>query len=122
MGKNNTSRKGKKAWRKNISDADVEAYQEKKVKDAKTGGDVTAIEDDALFFIDKQPEEAQRPSKAARRAAALKAPLAVDRILSVKSPFQYPVAVGVTKKESVKSKQKIKTRQVGVHTLRHLFI
>jgi hypothetical protein len=99
MPKNTKSRKGKKAWRKNISDSDVVAYKEKVDKEKRTGGDVTAIEDDALFFMDSKPNESQRPLRSERRAAALKTPLAVDRILSVKSAYKYPVVAAVNKTE-----------------------
>ena len=43
--------KGKRAWRKNIDVGEGE-YQDKKLEDARTGGAVDELPDDALFFVD----------------------------------------------------------------------
>uniref|UniRef100_A0A0D6QX46 Ribosome biogenesis protein NOP53 n=1 Tax=Araucaria cunninghamii TaxID=56994 RepID=A0A0D6QX46_ARACU len=53
MGIPKTSRKGKKAWRTNISSTDVENYQIQSDKDARSGGPLTQISSDSLFYIDK---------------------------------------------------------------------
>ncbi|KAL5974719.1 hypothetical protein ACLOJK_031389 [Asimina triloba] len=47
------SRKGKKAWRANISTEDVEEFFEKSTKDALSGGSLSAVPSDSLFFVDK---------------------------------------------------------------------
>jgi hypothetical protein len=43
--------KGKRAWRKGI-DLGEDAYVQKKNEDARTGGAVDELPDDALFFVD----------------------------------------------------------------------
>ena len=47
------SRKGKKAWRANISSADIEDFYEKSTKDALSGGSLSSAPSDSLFFVDK---------------------------------------------------------------------
>lgn len=54
MGKKaKTSRKGKKAWRANISSEDIGDFFEKSTKDALSGGSVANLASDSLFFVDK---------------------------------------------------------------------
>lgn len=54
MGKRpKSSRKGKKAWRANISTEDFEDYFEKSTKDALSGGSLADAPSDSLFFVDK---------------------------------------------------------------------
>lgn len=54
MGKKSKgSRKGKKAWRANISSADIEDFFEKSTKDALSGGSLSAVPSDSLFVVDK---------------------------------------------------------------------
>uniref|UniRef100_A0A5B6YUX6 Ribosome biogenesis protein NOP53 n=1 Tax=Davidia involucrata TaxID=16924 RepID=A0A5B6YUX6_DAVIN len=54
MGKKaKTSRKGKKAWRANISTEDIDDYFEKSTKDALSGGSLTELPSESLFFLDK---------------------------------------------------------------------
>lgn len=53
MGKKaKTSRKGKKAWRANISTEDIHDFFEQSTKDALSGGNLSSAPDDALFFVD----------------------------------------------------------------------
>ncbi|KAG5533592.1 hypothetical protein RHGRI_027693 [Rhododendron griersonianum] len=47
------SRKGKKAWRANISTEDIDDYFEKSTKDALSGGPLTELPSESLFFVDK---------------------------------------------------------------------
>ncbi|EHM99864.1 Nop53p [Saccharomyces cerevisiae x Saccharomyces kudriavzevii VIN7] len=49
-----SSRKGKKAWRKNIDISEVEQYMEKKIDHEVTHGtgDITSLQNDALFKVD----------------------------------------------------------------------
>lgn len=49
-----SSRKGKKAWRKNIDISDIEQYMEKKIDHEVTHGtsDITSLQNDALFHVD----------------------------------------------------------------------
>ena len=51
--KSKSSRKGKKAWRANISTADVDDFIEKSTKDALTGGSLSEVSNESLFFVDK---------------------------------------------------------------------
>lgn len=54
MGKKaKSSRKGKKAWRANISTEDFEDFFEKSTKDALSGGSLADVPSDSLFFVDK---------------------------------------------------------------------
>lgn len=54
MGKKaKSSRKGKKAWRANISTEDFEDYFENSTKDALSGGSLADIPSDSLYFVDK---------------------------------------------------------------------
>ena len=54
MGKRaKTSRKGKKAWRANISTEDIDDFYEKSTKDALSGGSLSAVPSESLFFVDK---------------------------------------------------------------------
>jgi len=51
--KSKSSRKGKKAWRANISTEEIEDFFEKSTKDALSGGSLQAVSSDSLFFEDK---------------------------------------------------------------------
>ncbi|ESQ52753.1 hypothetical protein EUTSA_v10016839mg [Eutrema salsugineum] len=54
MGKRaKTSRKGKKAWRANISTEDIEDFFEKATKDALSGGNLSAAPSEDLFHVEK---------------------------------------------------------------------
>lgn len=54
MGKKaKTSRKGKKAWRANISTEEIEDFFEKSTKDALSGGSLSSAPTDSLFVVDK---------------------------------------------------------------------
>ena len=54
MGKGSkSSRKGKKAWRANISTEDIEDFFEKTTKDALSGGNLSAAPSDDLFRVEK---------------------------------------------------------------------
>ena len=54
MGKKaKTSRKGKKAWRANISTEDIEEYYEKATKDSHSGGNLSSVPSESLFYYDK---------------------------------------------------------------------
>lgn len=59
MGKAKTSRKGKKAWRKNISSEAHDELVEQSGKEARVGGPLDQLPDDALFFVDKEKGEAE---------------------------------------------------------------
>ncbi|KOG96172.1 Nop53p [Saccharomyces eubayanus] len=54
-----SSRKGKKAWRKNIDISEVEQYMEKKIDHEVTHGtsDMTSLQNDALFQVDVEGDD-----------------------------------------------------------------
>lgn len=57
MGKKaKSSRKGKKAWRANISTEDIEDFFESSTKDAHSGGPLTQLPNDSLFYVDKSKD------------------------------------------------------------------
>ncbi|KMZ66088.1 hypothetical protein ZOSMA_2G01000 [Zostera marina] len=57
MGKKSKgSRKGKKAWRANISTDDIDDYFIKTTKDALSGGPLTSVPDESLFYVDKSTD------------------------------------------------------------------
>ncbi|KAG5569627.1 hypothetical protein H5410_059393 [Solanum commersonii] len=53
MGKNKSSRKGKKAWRANISTEDIEDFFDNSIKDALSGCSLAQVPSDSLFYVDK---------------------------------------------------------------------
>ncbi len=68
------SRRGKKAWRANISTDDIEDFFEKQTRDAHAGAAaIPSLPSDSLFFVDK-PASAASTSSAADAAAADVAP------------------------------------------------
>ncbi|KAI8971793.1 ribosome biogenesis protein Nop53/GLTSCR2 [Mycotypha africana] len=74
------SRKGKKAWRKNIDITDVEEGQEElRAVERVIGGDAEALKDDELFTIDTEGDNK------VKRQLAKEKPLRVDEILQQRS-------------------------------------
>ncbi|KAJ7298061.1 hypothetical protein O6H91_Y019200 [Diphasiastrum complanatum] len=71
MGKAKTSRKGKKAWRKNISTQDVDEFVEKAAREARSGGPLLDLPDDSLFFVDKSKDERLEPKRNKHRIKVL---------------------------------------------------
>ena len=47
------SRRGKKAWRANISTEDIEDFFEKSTKYALCGGSLNAVPSENIFYVDK---------------------------------------------------------------------
>ncbi|XP_004491045.1 ribosome biogenesis protein NOP53-like [Cicer arietinum] len=96
MGKKaKTSRKGKKAWRANISTEDIENFFEKSTKDALSGGSLEAVSSDSLFFEDKSKDLAVKKKIEKHREKVLR----VDSILQ-KNQFVIPVPSSTLKKSS----------------------
>uniref|UniRef100_A0A452XYH4 Ribosome biogenesis protein NOP53 n=1 Tax=Aegilops tauschii subsp. strangulata TaxID=200361 RepID=A0A452XYH4_AEGTS len=59
-----SSRKGKKAWRSNISTDDIDEFYEKQTRDAHAGAAaIPSLPSDSLFFVDK-PASASTSSAA----------------------------------------------------------
>ncbi|KAJ7965105.1 Ribosome biogenesis protein NOP53 [Quillaja saponaria] len=73
MGKKaKTSRKGKKAWRANISTEDIDDYYEKSTKDALTGGSLVSVPSESLYFVDKSKDLSKNPFVQAVPSSTLK--------------------------------------------------
>ncbi|KAL8247844.1 hypothetical protein R6Q59_009060 [Mikania micrantha] len=100
MGKSKSSRKGKKAWRANISTEDIEDFYQKSTKDALSGGSLTGLPSDSLFFVDKSRDlSAKRKIEKCREKI-----LRVDSILQ-KNSFVQPVPSSIMKKSNKKQKE-----------------
>ncbi|XP_010508864.1 PREDICTED: uncharacterized protein At2g40430 [Camelina sativa] len=83
MGKKaKTSRKGKKAWRANISTEDIEDFFEKSTKDALSGGNLSAAPSEDLFHVDKSHDLPVKRKIEKRRERVLR----YDSIMK-KNPF-----------------------------------
>lgn len=100
MGKSKSSRKGKKAWRKNISTEDIEDFNEKANKDALSGGSLTGAPNDSLFFLDKSRDLSVKRKIDKSREKVLR----VDSILQ-KNSFVQAVPSSNCKKSKVKPKE-----------------
>ncbi|XP_075485449.1 ribosome biogenesis protein NOP53-like [Primulina tabacum] len=106
MGKQaKSSRKGKKAWRANISTEDFEDYFEKSTKDALSGGSLADIPGDSLYFVDKSRDLSVKRKIEKRREKVLHC----DSVLQ-RNPFVQPVPSSIQKKKkSTKSGKAIQT-------------
>ncbi|XP_027331695.1 ribosome biogenesis protein NOP53 isoform X2 [Abrus precatorius] len=94
MGKKSKgSRKGKKAWRANISTQDIEDFFEKSTKDALSGGSLQTLPSDSLFFEDKSKDIAVKKKIEKHREKVLRC----DSIL-LKNQFVKPVPSSILKK------------------------
>nr|GEW43371.1 ribosome biogenesis protein NOP53-like [Tanacetum cinerariifolium] len=100
MGKSKSSRKGKKAWRKNISTQDIEDFHEKANKDALSGGSLTGAPNDSLFFVDKSRDLSVKRKIDKKREKVLR----VDSILQ-KNRFVQAVPSSNCKKSQVRPKE-----------------
>ncbi|KAG2429911.1 hypothetical protein HXX76_010691 [Chlamydomonas incerta] len=82
------SRKGKKAWRKNIDATEVEEFLTEQTYQQRRGPAAQELKDDQLFFVDKSADvdgatavaEGKRPAKRRREEAAAK-PLKAQQII-----------------------------------------
>ncbi|KAK7385565.1 hypothetical protein VNO78_31288 [Psophocarpus tetragonolobus] len=91
------SRKGKKAWRANISTEEIEDFFEKSTKDALSGGSVQALSSDSLFYEDKSKDLAVKKKIEKHRERVLHC----DSLLQ-KNQFVKPVPSSILKKCSRK--------------------
>ncbi|KAK4424897.1 Ribosome biogenesis protein NOP53 [Sesamum alatum] len=106
MGKRaKSSRKGKKAWRANISTEDIEDYFEKSTKDALSGGSLADVPSDSLFFVDKSRDLSVKRKIEKSREKVLRC----DSLLQ-RNPFVKPIP------SSVQKKKKSKKNGKAVHT------
>ncbi|CDY23909.1 BnaC04g01280D [Brassica napus] len=97
-----TSRKGKKAWRANISTEDIEDFFEKSTKDALSGGNLSAAPSEDLFHVDKSHDIPVKRKIEKHREKALRC----DGVLK-KNPFVQVVS-------SSKPKSKISKKKTNV--------
>ncbi|MED6161769.1 hypothetical protein PIB30_063876 [Stylosanthes scabra] len=102
------SRKGKKAWRANISTEDIEDFFEKTTKDALSGGALDAVPSDALFFEDKSKDLAVKRKIEKHREKVLH----VDSVLQ-SNQFVKPVPSSTLKKGSKNHKAVSKTKEAN---------
>ncbi|KAG6600893.1 ribosome biogenesis protein NOP53-like [Cucurbita moschata] len=101
MGKKSKgSRKGKKAWRANISTAEIEDFFEKSTKDALSGGSLSAVPSDSLFVVDKSRDLSVKRKIEKKREKVLYC----DSILT-KNPFVQAVPSSVNKKSKKKPEE-----------------
>ncbi|XP_073314384.1 ribosome biogenesis protein NOP53-like isoform X1 [Primulina huaijiensis] len=111
MGKKaKSSRKGKKAWRANISTEDFEEYFEKSTKDALSGGSLADIPSDSLYFLDKTRDlSVKRKIEKSRERV-----LHCDSVLQ-RNPFVQPVPSSIQKKKkSKKNGNTVRTDETDV--------
>lgn len=87
------SRKGKKAWRANISTEEIEDFFEKSTKDALSGGSLQALSSDSLFYEDKSKDLAVKKKIEKHRERVLHC----DSVLQ-KNQFVKPVPSSILKK------------------------
>ncbi|KAF8009841.1 hypothetical protein BT93_J0738 [Corymbia citriodora subsp. variegata] len=93
------SRKGKKAWRANISTDDIHDFFEKSTKDALSGGSLAAVPSESLFFVDKSRDLLVKRKIEKQREKVLR----TDSVLQ-KNPFVQAVPSTVSKKSRRKRK------------------
>lgn len=110
-----TSRKGKKAWRANISTEDIGDFFEKSTKDAHSGGSLTSVPSESLFFVDKSRDLSVKRKIEKHREKVLRC----DSILQ-KNQFVEPVPSSIHKKskkrkEVSKAKEAAEDGQKGDH-------
>ncbi|KAL0539715.1 hypothetical protein IC582_023931 [Cucumis melo] len=109
MGKKSKgSRKGKKAWRANISTAEIEDFFEKSTKDALSGGSLSALPSDSLFVVDKSRDLSVKRKIEKKRDKVLYC----DSILT-KNPFVQAVPSSVNKKSKKKPKEASSVRDIS---------
>ncbi|KAJ4978399.1 hypothetical protein NE237_009179 [Protea cynaroides] len=98
--KSKSSRKGKKAWRANIPTNDIDEFFEKSTKDALSGGSLTAVPSESLFYVDKTRDLSVKRKIEKHREKVLHC----DSLLQ-RNPFVRPVLSSIQKKSKKKSKE-----------------
>jgi len=114
MGVPKKSRKGKKAWRKNIDASEVERFIEETTHQDRRGTAVEQLADEELFFVDKQADAEQVAKPLSKRQKRKEAkPTRAESILASISAGIQPVTVTARKpKGSISAKQQ---QQQEVH-------
>ncbi|KAA8534003.1 hypothetical protein F0562_031520 [Nyssa sinensis] len=101
MGKKaKSSRKGKKAWRANISTEDIDDYFEKSTKDALSGGSLTELPSESLFYVDKSSDLSVKRKIEKHREKVLRCDSSLQR-----NSFVQPVPSSTQKKSKKKRKE-----------------
>ncbi|XP_027110666.1 ribosome biogenesis protein NOP53-like isoform X2 [Coffea arabica] len=101
MGKKaKSSRKGKKAWRANISTQDIEDFFEKSTKDALSGGSLADVPSDSLFYVDKSRDLSVKRKIEKHREKVLHS----DSLLQ-RNPFVQTIPSSKQKKSKKKNKE-----------------
>ncbi|GLT28738.1 hypothetical protein SLA2020_036470 [Shorea laevis] len=101
MGKKpKSSRKGKKAWRANISTEDIEDYFEKSTKDALSGGSLASVPSESLFTVDKSQDLSVKRKIEKRREKVLRCESMLQR-----NPFVQAVPSSKQKKSKKNKKE-----------------
>ncbi|KAI5670414.1 hypothetical protein M9H77_10778 [Catharanthus roseus] len=101
MGKKaKSSRKGKKAWRANISTEDIEEYFEKSTKDALSGGSLADAPSDSLFYVDKSRDLSVKRKIEKQRQKVLHCESLLQR-----NPFIQPIPSSKQKKSKNRNKK-----------------
>ncbi|XP_010087047.2 ribosome biogenesis protein NOP53 [Morus notabilis] len=109
MGKKpNSSRKGKKAWRANISTEDIHDFFEKSTKDALSGGNLSSAPAESLFFVDKSKDLSVKRKIEKNRAKVLRSDSALN-----KNPFVQAVSASIPQKFNKKHKKIAKAEHVA---------
>lgn len=101
------SRKGKKAWRANISTDDVDEYFVKATKDALSGGPVDSAANDSLFYVDRSSDIPVKKKIEKHREKVLH----VDSVLQ-SNPFVQPIPSS-RRKESKKKRKAVPDENNG---------
>ncbi|GAV62466.1 Nop53 domain-containing protein [Cephalotus follicularis] len=109
MGKRaKSSRKGKKAWRANISTEDIQDFFEKTTKDALSGGSLHSLPSDNLFYVDKSNDLSVKRKIEKHKEKVLRC----DSKLQ-KNPFVQAVPSSKQKKSKKKQKEVAKLKDAA---------
>ncbi|KAK3137523.1 hypothetical protein QOZ80_5BG0453430 [Eleusine coracana subsp. coracana] len=115
------SRKGKKAWRANISTDDIEEFYEQQTRDAHAGAAaIPSLPSDSLFFVDKPTASASTSTAEAttkdipvkRKIEKKRERVLYHESVLKRNPFVQPVPSSmVSKKDKAKIKELQKTHE-----------
>ncbi|CAN6331383.1 unnamed protein product [Urochloa humidicola] len=109
------SRKGKKAWRANISTDDIDEFFEKQTRDAHAGAAaIPSLPSDSLFYVDKPAASTSAASAsdttkdipAKRKIEKKREKVLYHESLLKRNPFVQPIPSSVVSKKDKKAKKK----------------
>eukprot|EP00250_Pteridium_aquilinum_P015216 c22453_g1_i1 orf=418-1587(-) len=101
-GKKKASRKGKKAWRANISNKELDDYVERAAREERSGGPLDSIPNENLFFVDKSSDVSLVKRTAKHREKVLRSDVILERQSLV--PTLLAPKKKVKKAKSIKAK------------------